>query len=106
MQEHETFLSLLGDAAHWEFELFLMFIFDVIIGLLCWPFIKKHWKHHVESDAIHGFDDNPKPANKHIWTMRYSLCVCKKCGIVQHKDNRNNSCNGVVKVILRSKNRR
>jgi hypothetical protein len=49
--EHETFWSLLHDAAHWEFELFLIFVFDVVLGLLVWPFVRKHWKHHVERDA-------------------------------------------------------
>ena len=38
--EHETFWTLLYDASHWEFELFLMFVFDVIIGLLLWPVIR------------------------------------------------------------------
>lgn len=27
----ETFFDLLKDPAHWEFEIFLIFIFDVII---------------------------------------------------------------------------
>lgn len=47
---NETFWSLLHNSAHWEFELFLMFIFDVVIGLFLWPFISKHWKHHVDRD--------------------------------------------------------
>lgn len=50
----ETFWTLLHDSAHWEFEIFLMVIFDGVIGYLgfklFWPFIKKHWKHHVERD--------------------------------------------------------
>jgi len=50
----ETFWTLLHDAAHWEFEIFLMVVFDGIIGYLgfklFWPFIRKHWKHHVERD--------------------------------------------------------
>ena len=50
----ETFMSLLHDPAHWGFELFLMLIFDVIIGGLAWPFIKRHWNHHVERDEREG----------------------------------------------------
>ena len=50
----ETFWTLLHDSAHWEFELFVgfveMLIFDVIVGLLIWPFLRKHWTHHLERD--------------------------------------------------------
>ena len=37
--EKETFWTLLHDVAHWEFEIFLMFLFDIIIGLILWPII-------------------------------------------------------------------
>lgn len=47
---HETFWTLLGDPAHWAFELFLMVVFDGVILGICWPFIRKHWKHHVDRD--------------------------------------------------------
>jgi len=50
----ETFWTLLHDKAHWEFELFLMALFDGVIGAgivgFMWPRIKKHWKHHLERD--------------------------------------------------------
>ena len=42
----ETFFTLLKDPAHWEFEIFLIIIFDVIIGLVIWPFIQKALVHH------------------------------------------------------------
>ena len=48
--EQETFWTLLGDSAHWEFELFLVFLFDVLIGLLIWPWIKKFIIHHKSDD--------------------------------------------------------
>ncbi len=48
--EHETFWTLVRDPAHWQFELFLIFLFDVVIGVLIWPQIKKFWKHHEEDD--------------------------------------------------------
>ncbi len=48
--EHETFLTLLTDLPHWEFEIFLIVIFDGIIGLLIWPRIVKFFKHHEEDD--------------------------------------------------------
>jgi hypothetical protein len=42
----ETFFDLLKDPAHWEFEIFLMVIFDVIIGFFIWPFVQKALIHH------------------------------------------------------------
>jgi hypothetical protein len=43
--EHaETFWTLLGNAAHWQFELFLMILFDVVIGAIAWPFVKRQWQ--------------------------------------------------------------
>ena len=49
--EHETFFTLLKDLPHWEFELFLMFIFDGVIGLGIWQYgIKKFFIHHEEDD--------------------------------------------------------
>jgi len=48
--EHETFWTLLKDSAHWEFELFLIFLFDVVIGILVWPWIRKFLIHHKSDD--------------------------------------------------------
>ena len=48
--ETETFFTLLQDPAHWQFEIFLIFIFDVLIGLLIWPTIKKFLIHHKSDD--------------------------------------------------------
>ena len=44
--ETETFWTLFTDLAHWEFEVFLIILFDVIIGLLIWPIIRKGLLHH------------------------------------------------------------
>jgi hypothetical protein len=48
--EHETFFTLIRDPAHWELELFLLLIFDGIIGLLLWPLIKRAFVHHESDD--------------------------------------------------------
>jgi hypothetical protein len=50
-QEHaETFLELLKSPGHWLFELFLMALFDGVIGALVWGrFLKKHWQEHKEA---------------------------------------------------------
>ncbi|MFZ2523036.1 MAG: hypothetical protein WAW92_01480 [Minisyncoccia bacterium] len=42
----ESFFDLLKDPAHWEFELFLIFLFDVVVGLIIWPFVRKALVHH------------------------------------------------------------
>lgn len=51
---HETFWTLLRDAAHWEFEIFLMVLFDGVIGALIWPFARKHLYHHLQRDKEEG----------------------------------------------------
>lgn len=42
----ETFFTLLTDPAHWEFEIFLMIVFDVLIGFFIWPFVRRALVHH------------------------------------------------------------
>lgn len=46
----ETFWDLLRNSAHWEFEIFLMLLFDGVIVGIFYPFVRKHWKHHVDRD--------------------------------------------------------
>ena len=48
--EHETFFTLLKDPAHWMFEIFLMLIFDGLIGVVVWPRLKNWRKHHTSDD--------------------------------------------------------
>lgn len=40
----ETFLGLLGNLAHWEFELFLMLAVDGLMLGLAWPLFHR-WLH-------------------------------------------------------------
>lgn len=51
---HETFWILLRDPAHWLFELFLMALFDGVIGALLLPYVRKHWVHHIDRDKREG----------------------------------------------------
>ena len=44
--ETETFWTLLHDASHWEFEIFLMILFDGILAGICWPLIKRAVRAH------------------------------------------------------------
>lgn len=48
--EEETFYTLLTDPAHWQFEIFLIILFDVIVGLLLWPYVRKFLLHHKSDD--------------------------------------------------------
>ena len=57
-EQPETFWILLHDSAHWEFELFVgfveMIVFDGLIGLIFWPWVKRHWSHHIADDIEKG----------------------------------------------------
>jgi hypothetical protein len=48
--EHETFWTLFTDLAHWQFEFFLIFLTDVLVGMIIWPQLKRWFKHHKEDD--------------------------------------------------------
>lgn len=52
MCDPETFWTLLHNKAHWEFEIFLMVIFDLLLGGILWPLFKRHWDHHIERDEF------------------------------------------------------
>ncbi len=52
--QDETFWTLLRSVGHWEFEIFLMLLFDGIIGAVLWPIVKKHWVHHIDRDKREG----------------------------------------------------
>jgi len=48
--EHETFFTLLRDPAHWLFEIFLMLLFDGLIGAILWPNFRRYVLHHQGDD--------------------------------------------------------
>lgn len=41
----EEFIELIKSPAHWLFELTIVFIFDIILGILIWPKIKEILRH-------------------------------------------------------------
>ena len=50
MIDTETFVGLLKNPAYWEFELFLMFLQDVVLGFLILSVVRRHWRHHIDRD--------------------------------------------------------
>lgn len=50
----ESFWTLLRDPAHWYFELVLILLFDVVIGALAWPAIRRHIHRDVGAAEEHG----------------------------------------------------
>lgn len=48
--EKETFLDLLTSLPHWELELVIILIVDVIVGMIIWPRIKRWGIHHRGDD--------------------------------------------------------
>ena len=71
---HETFWTLLQDRAHWEFELFLMLLFDGVVGCVLFPFVRKHWRHHVDRDA--------REQNKTRWRVVGIAPMAERLGLV------------------------
>jgi hypothetical protein len=52
----ESFGELVRSPGHWEFEIFLMVLFDGLIAGLVFPFVRKHWKHHIARDQAEAAD--------------------------------------------------
>ena len=74
-QHLETFWTLLQDPAHWCFEIFLMFLFDIILGLLIIPWFRRSMLHHKSDDA------RTEELEKQVSEMR------KIMGLTNKKDN-------------------
>ena len=85
--EHETFLSLLRDPSHWEFEIFLMILFDGILGGLVWglllgPWVKKKLKHHVSDDEkIERLEKQVRRLQHKVrrFEIEQGECPCPEC---------------------------
>jgi len=50
----ESFFQLLQSPGHWLFEMFLMVLFDGLVGYFAWPRIKRHF--HRDIDVEHGHE--------------------------------------------------
>ena len=52
----ETFWTLMHDAAHWEFELFVgfceMIVFDLIFGVILWGWLLKPYLARKKQETI------------------------------------------------------
>src|ERR1700692_4108248 len=91
---NETFWTLLRNQAHWEFEIFLMLLFDGVIAGVCWPFLRKHWSHHIARDnqdetrASTSVVDNGDTIAECFSCvgptvlLDTSVVICKECGHV------------------------
>ncbi len=67
MEHAETFWTLLRDPAHWCFELFLMGLFDGVIGLLVWPWFSRALLHHQSDDRkIDALEQQVKELRKRL----------------------------------------
>ena len=69
----ETFWTLLRDPAHWEFELFLMLLFDGLIFGLLWPFVRVHWRHHIRHDEADRAQDIDNAAIQHAMNQKLDV---------------------------------
>lgn len=69
-EAHETFWTLLRDPAHWLFEIFLMVLFDGLVGLLIWKrWLKPYWDRRQaairkEEHELHGIEDHDHDAHE------------------------------------------
>lgn len=64
----ESLWDLMRSASHWEFELLLMVVFDGIVLGICWPFLRKHWLHHLARDRQDWSMNPVAQAAGHSWT--------------------------------------
>jgi hypothetical protein len=78
MHEHEgsvwhQYVDLLGSAPHWLLEITIMLVFDVLIGLLLWPAVKRwiarHDDEHHHGHTSHGSTTRllDAPVSGHEW---------------------------------------
>ena len=78
---HETFWTLLRDAAHWEFEIFLTILTEAATAGLGWLIVLKHWRHHIardQRDTVYNWSMNPQAkAAGHTETPEG---ICDDCG--------------------------
>jgi hypothetical protein len=74
---HETFWTLLRDRAHWEFELFLMVVFDIFLAGVWQLFLRR-------KDKVQSWAMNPV-AVKAGHKIQTPKGICEQCGgLVKH----------------------
>lgn len=82
---HETFWDLVRDRSHWEFELFLMFLFDGVIAGL-WFFVVKFIARRREVttqklETPHGICEGCGGTVKHL--IESGIKWCLGCGEIR-----------------------
>jgi hypothetical protein len=65
MLADETFWELFKSVGHWEFELFLMILFDFVIGYVVWQRLLKPHIHRDVQHAGHGHEPDENDHNGH-----------------------------------------
>jgi hypothetical protein len=69
---HETFWTLLRDHAHWEFEMFLMLLFDVFLAG-AWQLYRRHRQNKISNSHTYHY------------TLETPKGICEDCGgLVKH----------------------
>jgi len=59
--EHVTFWDLFRSLAHWEFEIFMIILLDIVIGILIWPRVKRFFIHHkADHDKLTELENRVK----------------------------------------------
>ena len=93
---NETFWTLLRNAAHWEFEIFLTLVTEAATAGIGWLIVRKHWRHHLDRDvreSVQDWSTNPiAEAAGHIGEcaqcegervlLDTSVVMCRSCGHV------------------------
>lgn len=75
---HETFWTLLRDKAHWEFEIFLMVVFDLFLAGAWRLFVRQAAKRRAR---IEEWGATWRPIPK----LETPAGICEQCGgIVKH----------------------
>ena len=96
---HETFWTLLQDPGHWEFEIFLMLVFDGLLAGLLWPIVRKHWAHHIARDRAEAAVVHPRITRSDPINIETPAGICDGCGgVLRTIDGGSSICQGCGEI--------